>query len=405
VKRPVLILGWLPRVVVPIARALHRHGITVDQANFVLAMNAHSGSIREFRHIPRPDLSRDGFLQGLQSFIQDGNHEIVIPTDDQTLIALADHYDHIRQWTRVACPPPEVVRRVLNKAVTLETARQCGIAVPATEIVASSDELMLSGSQLAYPRVLKPAGKEVRIAEVKSYIFETPSDVTQAFPSPKHFHLPMLLQEYCPGYGVGIEMLMHKGNCLAVFQHRRVQEHPYTGGVSVTAIAEKPDAVLVHNSLTLLRALEWEGPAMVEFKINPKTGVAVLMEVNGRYWGTIGLALAAGVNFPLYHWQILQGENSSVPETYRIGTRWRWTVGHLGRFHSLITEAPRSRQARRELAVSLAKLPLSFGPAVHGLFDWRDPVPAISEIVHALKFLAWYDYHAVMRRVSNHAEC
>ena len=32
---------------------------------------------------------------------------------------------------------------------------------------------------------------------------------------------------------------------------------------------------------------------MVEFKINPADGSAVLMEVNGRYWGSIGLPIAA----------------------------------------------------------------------------------------------------------------
>ena len=61
------------------------------------------------------------------------------------------------------------------------------------------------------------------------------------FPTAREFTPPMLLQEYCAGAGVGVEMLMHEGNCLGVFQHRRLKELPYTGGVSVTAIAEQPD--------------------------------------------------------------------------------------------------------------------------------------------------------------------
>src|SRR5262249_30616411 len=46
------------------------------------------------------------------------------------------------------------------------------------------------------------------------------------------------------------------------------------------------------------RAMEWDGVAMVEFRYDPVSGDAVLMEVNGRFWGSLPLAVHSGVNFP-----------------------------------------------------------------------------------------------------------
>src|SRR5208282_1432568 len=105
---------------------------------------------------------------------------------------------------------------------------------------------------------------------------------------------------------------------------------------SVTAVAEHPDPALVEPSLALLRALQWEGVAMVEFKVRADGSNAVLMEVNGRYWGTISLPVSAGLDFPLYHWQVAHSEQPEIPQTYSADTKWRWTVGYLERLYHLL---------------------------------------------------------------------
>ena len=117
----------------------------------------------------------------------------------------------------------------------------------------------------------------------------------------------------------------------------RLKELPPSGGVSVLATSESLDAELVRDSIELLRALEWEGVAMVEFRVSPTRG-AYLMEVNGRYWGTVGLPVSAGTDFPLYQWQILHGERPAVkPPADMI--RWRWTAGYVRRLRGLLGAA------------------------------------------------------------------
>ena len=246
----------------------------MDVADFALGPRIPSRAIRGFRRIPRPDLARTEFLEQLSRFIRDGGHDMLIPTDDQTLAAMTEHYDDFKDRLHIACPPPEITRLVLNKASTLEIAQKCGIRVPNTIVVSNSAQLSGLTRSFPFPWILKPAEKETRMEETKSFTLATADEVALKFPTAQEFTPPMLLQEYCAGVGVGIEMLMHDGNCLTVFQHRRLKELPYTGGVSVTAVAEHPDPVLVESSLALLRALRWEGIAMVEFKVIPMAALS-----------------------------------------------------------------------------------------------------------------------------------
>ena len=401
-KPPVLVLGWISRIVVAVARSLHRHGVPVDAAHFEDAPAPGSRAIREFRRVPRPDLDPAGFVEQLSNFIRQCGHDMVIPTDDQALVALTEHYHDLKDLTYIACPRPEITGLVLNKASTLEVARRCGLPIPNSKVISDSSQLFDLRSSFPFPWVLKPAAKEVRVEERKSYTLATAEEVAAKFPIAQEFTPPMLLQEYCTGSGVGVEMLMHEGNAIAIFQHQRLKEFPYTGGVSVTAIAEPPNSALVEKSLALLRALQWEGAAMVEFKVNPRDGRAVLMEVNGRYWGTIALPISAGINFPLYHWQLVHGETPAVPDGYSVGTQWRWTAGHVVRLHDLLVDARRSSPARKELLHSLVTFPASFDSSTcHALFSASDPMPAVVDLVRIVKFCVTCDVEALSKRFAS----
>lgn len=395
-KRPVLILGWIPRIVVPIARSLHRHGVPVDFADCVYAPRiiSRSRSVREFVRIPYPPFGMDAFVTELRSFMVHRGHEMLIPADDVALAAITERYDDFKDLVHVACPPPAVTRLVLNKAATLKIAQECGIRVPRTVIVSNSGQLSEYVDRFPFPWVLKPVQKNNRFERVenKSHILSTASDVALKFPAGREFTPPMLLQEFCPGVGVGVEILMHEGNCLAVFQHRRLKELPYTGGVAVTAVAERPDPALVESSLALLRALQWEGIAMVEFKVNSDGG-AVLMEVNGRYWGTLSLPISAGIDFPWYHWQVVHGEQPEIPKTYAVGTRWRWTVGCLDRIYQLFGGAKYTAAAREVRLRELLHFPEDFSPLIRdAIFTFSDPLPSMAALFHAMRFFIFPKY-------------
>jgi protein-tyrosine-phosphatase/predicted ATP-grasp superfamily ATP-dependent carboligase len=372
---PVLVLGTAPRITVAIARSLHRMGVPVEVAFFMDGEPPlRSKAIRACHRLPHKDPQ---LIHALSDLIKNRNYDMLIPTSDTSLALVAKHYAQLKQMLHPVCPPPEIVDRVLNKTVTLSIADRCGLNVPFSCVVSQLEDLEILAGKIQFPVVVKPAERRTNTFKV-AYCQNAPELV--AFVS-AHRHGPMLVQEYCPGIGVGIEMLMHQGIALATFQHRRIKETPANGGVAVIAIAEEVEPALAQAAFDLLRAIEWEGPAMVEFRYEEKTGRVELMEVNGRFWGSCALPIVAGLDFPRYVWEIAHGIHPEIPDSYRTGTRWRWTAGYIDRLHGIMT-SPSSKVGRnRSRWRTLVQVPFDFSPRIKdALWSWDDPRPAIAEV-------------------------
>jgi predicted ATP-grasp superfamily ATP-dependent carboligase len=397
-KKPVLILGMVPRITTTVARSLALHGIPTDVATFSsIERNVGSRAIRNFWQVPNPDISSLDFVDAIRTLIRENHHGMLIPANDLALSATVEHYDSFKDLVHIACPPPEITRRVLDKGQTLEAARRCGMRIPRTFLVSSSAELSEIARDLNFPIVLKPSEKKPA-DEFKTCVLDDLQTVQQRFHTSRRFIPPMLVQEFCAGEGVGIELLMHGGEPVVAFQHRRLKELPPAGGVAVVAIAEALNPELLYSSVQLLRALKWEGVAMVEFKVDAITGTATLMEVNGRYWGTISLPLLAGLDFPLYHWALVHGEVPEIPATYRIATKWRWSAGWISRWHDLLLDALRGSVDRRLVLEELKDIPSDFTPSIcDALFSADDPMPVILECLRTIKDLAISDMRRVLR--------
>jgi predicted protein tyrosine phosphatase len=274
------------------------------------------------------------------------------------------------------------------------------LTIPASYRILNRDQLAELGPTLNFPLIGKPFSKEV-VAAFKLRYYKQLSDLERDYREDPDYVAKYLLQEYVKGEGVGIELLLRNGEPLVLFAHRRILEYPSSGGVSALAVAEPPDPNLVDISLGLLRRIQWEGIAMVEFRYDRASRKATLMEINGRYWGSLALSERAGVDFPYAAWAADHGVSAPVtPVAYKIGTRARWTSGILLRIHEVAVLRPKDgmprRSAWREVCSSLA----AFAPGVHDmLWSWRDPAPAVDEVARTLKQLVAGTAARLLRRV------
>ena len=395
-RRPTLILGASPRVSVPMARSLQRYGIPVDIASFQPEdRDIHSRAICGFHRLPSRQPDAAVFTRALLDLVRERQFDTILPAGDPPLAALRDLYNELSPTVHVGCPPPAVVERVLNKSLTLEAAQKVGIRVPFTCTI-TADQLDSVAPQLRFPVVAKPAKKGA--AAFKIFYFHTLQELSKALTA--NAWGPVMLQEYCPGVGVGIEILIHKGECIARFQHRRLKEAPVSGGVAILAIAEEPDPELFASSMALLRALEWEGVAMVEFRSDRETGTSALMEVNGRFWGSVSFPIVAGVDFPLYYWQVLHGERPTVPPRYSVGMRWRWSPGYVDRLQSFLFRNTGQPGPRPSLLRDLMRTPADFSPLTReAVWSWSDPRPFFEESARAVWSLLAAPFTSALRRL------
>jgi predicted ATP-grasp superfamily ATP-dependent carboligase/protein-tyrosine-phosphatase len=388
--RPVIILNAAEHVQLAVARSLHRHGIEVTIADINGSANCPpSRAIRHFVKLPSIDDTPDEFVNALTELILSRHYDTIFPCSDPGLVAVSKCYEHLRSLLYVACPPPDVVARVLNKSLTLEAADKCNIAVPVTYRIRDHSALEAMRGRLRFPIIAKPASKiDERFNTFKSRYFATLEELARAFRSEPQLGSLCLFQQYCDGVGVGIEVLMHKGQPLAIFQHRRLKELPITGGGSVTAVSEPADPLLTDQAVALLRQIGWEGVAMVEFRYDRTERKAVLMEVNGRYWGSLPLAIHAGMDFPFYEWQLVHGEKPEIPASYRHGVRTRWLFGDIQRLQSLLAGTQIDEFPRPSVAHELIRFIRDFAPTTHpAVWSWSDPLPALYQLRSALKGL------------------
>jgi predicted ATP-grasp superfamily ATP-dependent carboligase len=289
--------------------------------------------------------------------------DMLIPVSDTALGMICDHHDRLASMLRLTCPEPDVVRRVLNKRLTLEAAEQCGVPVPKTHWIPDRATLDIVGPSLRFPLVAKPYSK-AKDSSFKVRYLPDAEELKRAFEADSHFGINNLIQEFVAGEGVGIGVLLHNGAPIAMFQHRRLKELPVTGGVSVMAVSEALDPLLSEYALSLLHTIQWEGVAMVEFKYDRTERRAVLMEVNGRYWGSISLAVQAGVDFPYYHWQIMHGQPPWAHSSYRTGLRWRWATGDLLRVRELVHDKNLRHRYHRSVLSEMSAFLLDFRPGI-----------------------------------------
>lgn len=107
----------------------------------------------------------------------------------------------------------------------------------------------------------------------------------------------VLVQGYVSGKGVGAFLASWRGRHLGEFMHRRIHEVPHWGGMSSFREAWSNLEVLA-DARARMEHLQWQGVGMFEYRWDPQTGRFYLMEFNSRFWGSLHLALFAGVDFP-----------------------------------------------------------------------------------------------------------
>lgn len=341
--------------------------------------------------VPDPLLEPEPFAREIRTLARELEIDILIPMTEPSALAILCR---VSQMTDLLVPMPDAqtFRAISDKARVAAVAADLGIRVPEQRLVESRFEGMEDAAEFTFPSVLKPtrsigeAGGERRKLTVQ-YVQDADS-FRRAMRELPEAAFPLLMQQRIVGPGTGIFLLLWDGERLATFAHRRLREKPPSGGVSVYGESTVADPGLVEQSHALLRRFGWQGVAMVEYKLDARTGTPYLMEVNGRFWGSLQLAIDAGVDFPTLLLRAASGERFPPVETYRTGCRLRWWWGDVDHLIARIRHS-RAALALPPDAPSTKSVILEFLKVWrrgerNEVFRWSDPSPFLRETSHWL---------------------
>lgn len=296
---------------------------------------------------------------------------LIIPASDAATLALSLHRHLLPEWAALPLPDHESLLTATDRLELLHLGAQLQVPCPVTW---SQD-----AAPAAYPAVIKPRAGIFDSAGIwrkpSPVIVRSRVEAAQVCSAYASMGLQAMIQEHIPGQGYGVFALCDHGEPCAVFAHRRLREKPPEGGVSVLRESAPLLPELVQPALRLLRALRWHGVAMVEFRRDSRDGRFKLMEINPRIWGSLQLAIDAGVDFPLMLYDLIVDGRRPRPIAYRVGLRSRWLMGDLD--HLLIS----LRRADGAAVYALSGF-LRFWDGRFEIERLHDPVPALLEKVN-----------------------
>ncbi|MBX9855551.1 MAG: ATP-grasp domain-containing protein [Gemmatimonadaceae bacterium] len=386
----VLVTDPEQRAALAAARSLARAGHRVVTIGVQPGLAAASRAVSAHVALPHAAQNEPECLrEAVRAAVATHGAQVVLPVTDRASRALLGAH---LPGALVAGPTAEAYEVASDKASLMQRAPELGIRVPGQVVLEQ-----LSDLRHALPRggawVIKPARSVVEHnGQSLSLSVRFAADwarVTQAVAAYPPAAFPLMIQERVFGQGLGVFLLRREGHTLLSFGHRRLREKPPAGGVSTYREAVAPPTDLVQRCEALLDSLGYEGPAMIEFKEDSATGQPVLMEINARLWGSVQLAIDAGVDFPAALVAATLAQPIPEAPVVRLGTRTYWELGELD--HALaiwrksaeqLAAPPDLRLGARAALRALADRRWADRPEV---FRWSDPMPFVVELLRWIR--------------------
>jgi predicted ATP-grasp superfamily ATP-dependent carboligase len=379
----VLVTNARNRIAYNVVRSLGQRGVAVYTADFVpRSMSFASRYTKSHFVYPSPFRDPEGFMRCITQQIGRLAPKVLIPVYEETFL-LAKHKDILAPLVSFALPDYSQVLIAHNKHRWEPIARRSGIPVPASY---SAEDMQRGGTRhLRYPVLIKPkqGGGAWGIREAASC-----AQLDQWLAQPRWADKPwneFFVQEKIAGHTHCVAMLCNRGQLRAKVAYRQLRDYPATGGQATLRVSARHAAAEAYFQ-RLLEQLEWHGPCQADFIVDSKTDVPYLIDVNPRLWGSLSLAIAAGVDFPYLIYRLALDGDVAPVTSFSTGVTTRWIGGDIAALPPRLRGGASKREVLKDF----------FFPATRAtLFDdfsFADPLP----------FLAWC-LDAVSRAMKSHS--
>lgn len=329
------------------------------------SLGARSRSAAGLVDVPDPRLEPEGFAAALAEAAGRLEVAAVLPGTEPALLALAGRERLFPAGTTVGSAPEAALRRATDKTALALLSLRAGLDVPPTRIVVGGGPVPTD--ELSFPAMVKPLRSELltagKLRRFEAKRVESAAELERALSE-----LPDeagLVQPYLEGRLISVNGVAFDGELHAANQHVVHRVWPDRCGHSVYAetIPMIPERERATAALT--RELGWSG--VFNLQLIEREGRSYVIDLNPRFYASLTLATAAGLNLPAIWASLLLGLPSEV-SGYRSGVRFRDEKDDpraiLSAFRRGERRAARALVPRRR--------------TVHSLFSRRDPRPALS---------------------------
>ncbi|MFA6160980.1 MAG: ATP-grasp domain-containing protein [Patescibacteria group bacterium] len=379
--------GHLPSALACV-RSLRSHDIKVTcGGERKTAMALHSRYADDSWVYPSPLIDVDAYVKAVvEKLTQMGDRPVIFCMSDNTLLPLLKNRLQVETIGRLLAPAESSWTVAFDKAQTLKLAERLNVPIPKTFFIESHQDLENVLKDISTTIIVKPRhscvwvdGKGVRGKT------EYAPDKMEAHKIVENIQVKTgewpLLQERLTGEEFGIFGLWQDGEWKVKFAHRRLRSLDPKGGASCLRQSIDMPQEMSEYASKLMSELKWNGPAMVEFKLDKPAGEPRLMEINGRFWGSLALGIASGVDFPYLTYKIAIGEKVDSSENYRVPVSARSLLADGANLAHVIWNSKESGAAE-------AALKNFFFPneqnLIYDVESWDDIKPSLWQVIDAV---------------------
>jgi len=274
------------------------------------------------------------FKSQIIKIVRECRYDFILPYGLKTTVALSRFKNEIEGLGAIL-PVPEY-KNLINahdKENCYRIAENMGLAIPHTYFHECLEDLL--SHKIVYPVIIKARrnsginpGFEIAYNEDELIIhYNNMNAIISKDPNIIDFSRP-IVQEFIKGEVYDANFFIHEGDVLKYVFQRRVQcvDDKIGAGIINETIHNDYSERAFHYGKKLLTAIKWNGSCMVELIIDDQ-GEIRLIEVNPKLWGTLGLSIKAGVDFPLemiwyYHFK----QNVTSIDYNDMSYYWLWDI-------------------------------------------------------------------------------
>lgn len=371
----VLVTDGHSRAAIQIVRSLGEKGINIFAGEYYrVNPTFFSKYVKKRLVYPKPDIHPNSFLNAVYDFAVKNEVEIILPVVDNCLLLLSKYREKFEPEIKIPFAKYDKLMIGRDKAKTVELAKKLAIPYPRT-IIGEYPNLDFVKREIGFPLILKP--RESSGTRGIAYV-EGEKSLKKSFLEVKERYGTPMIQEFIPyGGAFGVGLLFNKGKIKAKFAYKRLRSYPISGGPS-TLRESIVYPEIERYAIKMLEYLEWHGPAMVEFRVDARTGEPKLMEINPRYWGSLRLPIYAGVDFPYLHYKMAIDGNVDSVLKYKIGVKARWfLLGDLLWFF----------EQKNKFKIASNFFKMKNKNMTYDIIWTSDPLPAIGSLLESFIFM------------------
>lgn len=296
---------------------------TPDGAGMLAATRAATA-----RHVvARPRGDGTGFVEGVRQAVAEGSYDVVFGAGDDWMAAVSTYRQHIP--TRIAHPGSKVVAAALDKIGLADRAQDAGLAAPFTETATDQALTRWRGPVVVKCRAHWSQG-QMRPHRIEAKLFEDADSATGQVERIRAAGAEPVLQTPIRGRLGALIGVFHNGRLHGRVQQVTTRLWPTPNGVSTRAETVPVDEELVARTEMLLEELGWWGLVELQF-LTGIDGVPQLIDLNGRFFGSMALTNAARPGLADAWGRLALGEPAPRLPDAQPGVRYAWLAGDLRR--------------------------------------------------------------------------